>query len=252
VTFSDKRVADAVGKGFVAAWVNRGPGFRNVDFSTESWIFQGEMEAYPTKNICTFFLTPKGKVFHYVAGSYSPEVFLQVLETAAALRDVLFDGAMADKAGAAEAAAKIHLSRAEACEELIEKAKAAQSTPDGWKSMISAPKKPVGYRGLLHKHGPRCLNSLSQGWDYFAKLHRMWAEYHGLPRLEDVRYGYLYGNDFTEESEASARIERPDPTQLPKAIPPPPPKLARAAGKGGQDGLGLGLPGFNLGPLQGE
>ena len=86
MTFSDKRVADAVNANFVAAWVNRGPGFQNLDFNTEQWIFQSDMEAYPTKNICTFFLTPEGKVFYYVAGSYSPELFVKILETASTLR----------------------------------------------------------------------------------------------------------------------------------------------------------------------
>ena len=99
MTFSDKRVADAVNANFVAAWVNRGPGFRNLDFHTEQWIFQGDLEAYPTKNICTFFLTPEGKVFYYVAGSYSPEIFLQVLDTASGLRGALFDAAMKESGG---------------------------------------------------------------------------------------------------------------------------------------------------------
>lgn len=244
MTFSDKRVAEAVNKGFVAAWINRGPGFRNVDFSTESWIFQGDLEAYPTKNICTFFLTPQGKVFSYVAGSYAPELFLQVLETGSAL------GAAHAK-GDAAAAAKIHLERAEACDALLEKAKEAASTPDGWKSFVGDPKKPAFYRGLKHKHGPGCLDSLSSGWEYFAKLHRMWAEWKDLPELEAVRYTYLYGNDFTEENENSARIARQEPSpEPPKPLPPPPPRTARVAAKGKSDPLGLGLPALNVGDVQ--
>lgn len=239
MTFSDKRVAEAVNKGFIPAWINRGPGFRNVDFSTESWIFQGDLEAYPTKNICTFFLTPQGKVFYYVAGSYAPELFLQVLETASAL------GGAAAK-GDPGAAAKIHLARAEACDELLERAREAGSTPDGWKGFVGDPKKAVLYRGLKHKHGPGCLGSLSSGWEYFAKLHRMWAEWKELPELEAVRYTYLYGNDFTEENEASTRIARQEPSpEPPKPLPPPPPRMARVAAQGKNDALGLGLPVLN-------
>jgi hypothetical protein len=238
VTFSDKRVAEAVNKGFVAAWTNRGPGFRNVDFSTEKWIFQADAEAYPTKNICTFFLSPRGKVFHYVAGSYAPEMFLQALETASALRDVLFDASMDEKGDLAQAA-KLHRARAEACQELHEKAAAAQSAPDGWKAFIADPRKGLVYRGLKHKHGPGCLRSLMNGWEYFTKLHRRWAEATELPSLEDVRYSYLYGNDFTEESEASARIQRPEESSPPSPAPPAPPKLGRVAARSGQGGLGL-------------
>lgn len=241
MTFSDKRVAEAVNKGFVAAWINRGPGFRNVDFSTEKWIFQSDAEAYPTKNICTFFLSPQGKVFYYVAGSYAPELFLQVLETASALRGALFDDAMAEKNGLA-AAVKIHRERAEAFAERLEKGKAAQATPDGWKTAVADPKKALVYRGLRHKHGPQCLSSLIDGWEYFAKLHRHWAATTALPALEDVRYSYLYGNDFTEESATSAPIARPEPGPPPPPEPPGPPKLGRTATVGGSNGLGLGLP----------
>ena len=108
MTFSDRKVAEQINSKFVAAWVNRGPGFHNEDYSTERWLFTSEMEAYPTKNICTFFLTPAGKVFHYVAGYFAPETFGAELEFAAALRREAFDETMNLKRGGVEAIRRLH------------------------------------------------------------------------------------------------------------------------------------------------
>lgn len=246
MTFSDKRVAEAVNKGYVTAWVNRGPGFRNLDFHTERWIFQGDLEAYPTKNICTFFLTPEGKVFYYAAGSYSPEVFLRVLETADGLRGALFDASMKESGGDVR---RVHLMKAEEFDGLHETAKEAASSPEEWKKLFKPLKTPTVYRGEKHKHTQRCAWSLAHGYEYFSKLHRTMAEWTELPALESVRYAYLYGNEFTEESADSTQIGR---SNEPPPPPPPPgrPKLAKTKGKGGGDAFGLGLPGLNLGPLQ--
>jgi hypothetical protein len=250
VTFSDKRVADAVNANFVAAWVNRGPGFRNLDFHTEQWIFQGDLEAYPTKNICTFFLTPEGKVFYYVAGSYAPDVFLRVLDTASGLRGALFDAAMKESGGDVS---RVHLAKAEEFDGLRETAEEAVKSPDGWKALVGDHKKAPLYRGLKHKHSQRCAYSLAKGWEYFRDLHRSMAGWAELPTLEAVRYTYLYGNEFSEETADAKRIERQDPSkEPPKPLPPPPPKTARVASKGGRDAFGLGLPGLNLGPLRPE
>ncbi|HEX7898785.1 MAG TPA: hypothetical protein VF950_13560 [Planctomycetota bacterium] len=250
MTFSDKRVAEAVNTSFVAAWVNRGPGFQNLDFHTESWIFQGDLEAYPTKNICTFFLTPQGKVFYYVAGSYSPEMFLRVLDTATGLRGALFDASMKEMGGDVS---KVHLSKAEEFDGLHEAAKEAAQSPDEWKKLFRPLKTPTFYRGMKHKHTQRCANSLAEGYEYFAQLHRAMAAWTELPVLESVRYTYLYGNEFSEETADAKRIERLDPSkEPPKPLPPPPPKTTKVAAKGGKDAFGLGLPGLNLGPLQPE
>src|SRR5688572_5134862 len=80
VTFSDPSVAAFVNDRFVAAWHNRAPGFRNADYAAEENIFRSSADAYPTKNICTFFLTPKGEVLFYVAGYLEPGLFLETLE----------------------------------------------------------------------------------------------------------------------------------------------------------------------------
>lgn len=240
-------MAEAVNASFVAAWVNRGPGFRNLDFNTEKWIFQGDLEAYPTKNICTFFLTPEGKVFYYAAGSYSPEIFLEILANASALRGELFDAAMKEKGGLA---AKLHHEKAEAYEALREKAKDATTSPDGWRKLMADPKGAANYRGLKHKHSQRCAWSLQHGYAYFVDLHRTLAEWKELPAFEDLRFSYLYGNEFTEETADAARIGRRE--EPPPPPPPAAPKTSRASGKGGGDAFGLGLPGINLGPLQPE
>jgi hypothetical protein len=209
VTFSDAKVAAAVNAGFVAAWHNRGPGFFNDTLSTERWIFESSMEAYPTKNICTFFLTPEGKVFYYVAGYYSPDLFLKFVETASALRGALFDERMQPKAGGLEAARKIHEGRARTMELAHAQARKAESGDPRpvLKDFRTAPT----YRGLAHRHGPACVRNLAEGYEYLGLLHRLWAEAKELPELDGVRYGYLWGNPFTEEAATAQRIEGGDP-----------------------------------------
>lgn len=222
MTFSDRRVADVVNRDFVAAWVDRGPGFKNTEFHTERWIFQSDLEAYPTKNICTFFLSPEGKVFYYVAGSYAPEVFLKTLEVAAGLRGALFDAKMKETGFDA---AQVHLAKAEAFDALRDDATKA-GAGDGWKRLVGAA---ATYRGLRHQHGPRCATSLAQGYGYFAKLHRSMALWTELPGIARVRTAYLYGNEFSEETADAPRIERLDPD---KPLPPPPPPSAATTKSG--------------------
>ena len=94
VTFSDAQVARVVNKHFVCAWFNRSPGFTNNDYTTEKNIFKGSAEAYTTRNICTFVLAPDGRVFTYVAGYLSPELFLRFINGALELRRTAFDGRM--------------------------------------------------------------------------------------------------------------------------------------------------------------
>ena len=75
VTFSDARVAEVVNKHFVSAWFNRSPGFTNADLTTEKKIFAQSAEAYTTRNICTFIMTPEGHVFSYVARAVRPGTY---------------------------------------------------------------------------------------------------------------------------------------------------------------------------------
>jgi hypothetical protein len=226
VSFSDKRVADAVNSKFVAAWINRGPGFLNTEFWTEARIAEHDFEAYPTKNICTFFLTPQRKVFYYAAGSYAPDMFLKILETATSLRTTLFDDRMRLKEKGAVLAARFHEEKADVYQELKERAEDFSAGPDAWRELVKSFRS-VSYRGLQHTHSAACAGSLRNGYEYLAALHRDWSQRAGLPDFEDVRYRYLYGNEFTEEGAGSTPITRPEPGEAPKPAERKP-KAARA------------------------
>lgn len=249
MTFSDERVAAYVNSNFVSAWYNRGPGFENKDLSTERWISTSSMEAYPTKNICTFFLDPGGRVFYYVAGHYSPDLFLKILETAIELRKRLFDEKMAVQedgyrnvksyhewlAREMELSAKeldehagtenkAYLKAVEEAKKEKDKKLRAQIVKEAERDYYSAVQKnhwariktlksfgTYSYRGLTHEHGPGCYWALREGFTYLGNLHRKWSETAELPDLENVRFTYLFGNPFTEESPGARTIgERAD------------------------------------------
>jgi hypothetical protein len=225
VTFSDPEVAAYVNKNFVSAWFNRGPGFFNQDLSTERWIFTSSVDAYPTKNICTFFLAPDGTVFSYVAGLYSPEFFMRFLRDAVELRNRLFDAKMKPKDGGLASARKLHEDRLRDAQDGLEDCADAEK---GGVAGLFKNAKPFAYRGQIHTHGAACVRAMKEGYEYLVKLHQHWAEVKDLPDLESVRYTYLWGNPFTEESEKAERI-----ADLPKDGPPPPPavknpRIARA------------------------
>jgi uncharacterized protein YyaL (SSP411 family) len=80
VTFSNPKVAERVNSSFVPVWYNRGRGFHNCEKQTETWIFSAHADCDPTKNICTFFLTPDLDVIYYVAGYFAPDLFLEILD----------------------------------------------------------------------------------------------------------------------------------------------------------------------------
>ena len=199
MTFSDRKIAKFVNEHFVATWFNRGPGFHNEDYSTEKWLFQASMEAYPTKNICTFFLAPDRSVFHYVAGTFAPEVFRGELETALQIRRAAFDDRMNRKPGAVDLLREIH---EKAADRLNGRTKAAGSTlagdPNGWKQVIAFVE-PRTYRGTRHVHTAGCTDALLEGYRYLQALHRDWSSQKRFPKLNDVRFRYLFGNAFTEE-----------------------------------------------------
>lgn len=190
VTFSDDKVAGLVNREFVAAWFNRSPGFRNADDQAEKSIFKDSSEAFLTKNICTFVLTPDGRVVHYVAGYVSPEIFLRFLDDALALQRAAQDGFPALR--------KLHAERAAAYEK-----EAASATLCKIEERT--------YRGLTHQHGDRCAWLLRDALKYLGRVHRSWEKAAALPALDDLRYKYLYGNDFSEESQGATPIAA-DPT----------------------------------------
>ena len=170
MTFSDKKVAQFVREHFVAAWVNRAPVFHNEDYSTERWIFETSMEAYPTKNICTFFLTPDLKTFGYVAGYYCPEMFLECMQAAL---DARTDGRPSYRASS-------------------ERFKRKMSGPFECKTRA--------YRQFEHAHSPACGNAAREGWGYLSALFGRLSEMTELPDWEQIRFDYLWGNSFSEET----------------------------------------------------
>ena len=201
MTFSNQKVAEVVNANFVPAWFNRSPGFKNTDDAAEKSIFQGASEAFLTKNICTFVLTPDGKVFHYIAGYVSPELFLRFLEDALALRRAGFDQWMIQKPGGLESLRKLHAERAAAYET------EAKSTP----KLCGTEER--SYRDLTHRHGDACAWQLGETWRYLGRVHRFWEKTARLPALDDVRYKYLYGNNFSEEGQGAIPIAS-DPTTM--------------------------------------
>ncbi len=247
VTFSNPEVAAYVNKNFVSSWFNRGPGFFNQDLSTERWIFTSSVDAYPSKNICTFFLAPDGSVFHYVAGLYSPEMFMGFLRDAVELRNRLFDAKMLPKDGGIASAKKLHEDRLRDMQDGLDDCVDAETAGSGWQGLFRN-SKPFVYRGQAHTHSGSCVRALREGYEYLVKLHQQWAQAKELPDLESIRYTYLWGNPFTEESAKAERI-----AELPKGGPPPPPPVRRPRitrakhvdlepKAGGRIGVATGLP----------
>ena len=194
VTFSDAQVAQVVNANFVSAWHNRSPGFCNGDDAAEKSIFRDSSEAFLTKNICTFILTPEGRVFHYVAGYVSPELFLRFLEEALSLRRAGFDDRMGPLAGGIEAMRRIHAERAAA----HEKDAKGPTPPTGFAERT--------YRGITHRHGEACGWRVREASAYLGRVHRFWEKATALPALDEVRYKYLYGNPFSEEGTGASHI----------------------------------------------
>jgi hypothetical protein len=204
VTFSDAKVAEVVNANFVAAWFNRSPGFANNDDQAEKSIFEHSTEAFLTKNICTFILTPDGRVFHYLAGYAAPEPFLKFLEEALALRRAGFDDRMALKSDGLVALKKIHTAAA-AVHEAVSKGAAVPS---------GEPERT--YRGISHRHSDACRWRVREFSEYLARVHRFWEKSSALPALEDVRFKYLYGNDFSEEGPGASTIAQDRTIPVPK------------------------------------
>lgn len=168
VTFSDARVADLVNEHFVAAWFNRAPGFHNEDYGAEERI--ACTSSYPTRNICTFFMTPEGMVFDYVAGYHEPALFAARLQSTIEVRAAMRDGIDAVRAAHRRAAG-----RSATGDETIE------------------------YRG--RRYSPE-----SEPDRYTRALHDHWSRIESLPWIDDVRFDYLYGNSFTEESRGATEV----------------------------------------------
>ena len=179
VTFSDRRVAEMVNSQFVPVWFNRGRGFHNCERKTEKRIFESHGEAYPTKNICTFFLTPDLRVVSYVAGFVAPELFVEVLGAARELQGTEGEGLAARHRRIAE--------------ELAGRSGGKGETPT----------MSLRYRDADHRHTRSCAQSLADLWKHRREVHESLAASGPVP-FEKVQHRYLYGNPFSEE------VHRPD------------------------------------------
>jgi hypothetical protein len=189
VTFSDAKVAAFINANFVSAWHNRAPGFKNDDPAAEQAIFQQSSEAYTTKNICTFFMSPDGRVIHYFAGYLSPDLFLTEATLALDIRKVAFDASMKLSEDGSSKARALH-----AAQPLASRADPVSAVGT------------LAYRSLRHVHTKECGRSLWEYYEYMKGLRKHWSEVKDFPTLEAVRYSYIYGNEFTEESEGATPI----------------------------------------------
>ncbi len=183
VTFSDPGIAKEINSRFVPVWINRGPGFHNCDFRTEDAIFQNAQEAYSTRNICTFFMTPDETVLHYVAGYYSPNVFRNALLFARRIQSV------------SRNPEKIRKEHARFAELSRQEVKKMQNL--GWKKAL-ARYGSFNY-GRKHTHSSRCKRFIVEAMEYWARLHTRFASTRSFPSFSTVKTGYLSGNRFSEE-----------------------------------------------------
>ena len=193
VTFSNAKVAEQINSKFIPVWYNRGQGFHNCEKSTEKWIFTSNTECYPTKNICTFFMTPDLEVVDYVAGYYAPDVFLDILAGVQKLQ------------AAPKSLGKVHKEISADLTKRLEELKAVGNNP---KTVATGtgPLAPYGacsYEKIEHKHGPQCLSILNEAFRYRKEVHDSLAD-HGSVPFDTVQHKYKFGNSFTEEAPAVA------------------------------------------------
>ena len=192
VTFSNPKVAERVNSRFVPVWYNRGKGFHNCEKRTEEWIFTSSAECYPTKNICTFFMTPDFRVVYYVSGYWAPDVFLEILDGVLKLQ------------GAPEAAerGKLHREMGEDLSsrlESLQQGKAAATDP-------LAAYGPCRYEKTEHRHGVNCAGILAEAFRYRKVVHDALAQ-DGPVEFDKVQHDYRFGNPFTEEARALPDVD---------------------------------------------
>ncbi len=209
VTFSNPKVAERVNASFVPVWYNRGPGFHNCEKETESWIFSSSADCYPTKNICTFFLTPDLEAVYYVAGYWAPDLFLEILD------DVL---ELQEEAGRAERHEKIARALAARHDEL--RRLSDKAPPDaGLKSYGSC-----RYEQTEHRHRPQCRYVVREALRYRREVHQSVADAGGAVPFGRVQHDYKYGNPFTEEAPVETvptGFATPQAPSLPAQTPTP-------------------------------
>jgi len=192
VTFSNAKVAERVNSKFVAVWYNRGKGFHNCEKQTENWIFSSSAECYPTKNICTFFLTPDMKAVYYVSGYYAPDVFLEILTAVEKIQGA---------AGVAEQAA-VHR---DLSSDISHRLGELQKGKDAAENPLAA-YGPCRYEKTEHRHSAQCSGIVAEAFRYRKEVHDAFAS-DGAVEFDKVQHAYKFGNPFTEEAHAGPEVE---------------------------------------------
>jgi hypothetical protein len=233
VTFSNAGIREYLPNHFVCAWKNRKSGFHDCQVKTEADLFRNAPHAYPTMNICLFFLTPELQVLHYFAGYLGPDLFLEQARFALRVRETVFDVEFLPRNRAEELFAQAHV------------AQARELTGRVWSRVNLLDRLDTGvleYRGKKHeKHGDSCNKELKSAYRYLRMVHydlagmtselcsidsprripgslcgvchsrvdrvRRDAEKErgearavdGIPLLSEREGGYLYGDAFSEE-----------------------------------------------------
>lgn len=197
VTFSDERVAERINERFIPAWYNRGPGFHNCNFWTEKNIFTRTADCYPTRNICTFFLTPDRDVMYYVAGYWGPDAFLEILDTVETLQSL-----PAEKRPAAHARLAASLKSRNVRVAAVSRG-SAKSTATAVERLLGSGE--LHYNDVTHAHDANCLRVLSESFRCRMAVHRQLSKRGPVP-LSAVQHKYLFGNSFTEEPDKDAEL----------------------------------------------
>lgn len=175
VTFSNSEVARVVNENFVATWTNRKPGFHNCEKKTEARI-QQLGDSYPTRNFCTYFLTPQKGVLHYFTGYFAPGIFLREVRMA-----------QEAKGGAIAGFVSLHQARAEELRRELKDPPPKSNRGEGWKESFEE-----GRRYLIRVHEHLVKKALGGSLPSFALLQR----------------NHLHGNEFTEEEVSKGRTRK--------------------------------------------
>lgn len=197
VTFSDPRVAKKVNERFVPAWYNRGTGFHNCNFWTEKNIFTRTADCFPTRNICTFFLTPDREVAYYIAGYYGPDAFLEILDVADSLKTIKSTD---DRK---EAHASIATSLSVRIRQVAKISVQAGESPEPSTLDRLIGNRALTYGDVTHEHQKECFRVLIRSLECRKRVHQQLTE-GGFVTLKSVQHDYLFGNGFTEESKRSS------------------------------------------------
>lgn len=210
VTFSSKKVADLVNKGFVSAWKNREPGFHNCEYGTEGWIYQSSRVCFPTKNICTFFLAPDGTVLHYITGYYDPALFAVEAKKALKVWQACYDAEGKAKPDAEKSFVALHKEWAR--RHVASVTRVAQEGT-GWSAT---------------------LGSASEYHEYLARVHEDLSK--GMRTITEVESRHEIGNPFEETLETQKRVDEARSKTTETASQDQPERLDGSGGRVGPEG----------------